>query len=325
MRITITGAAGNLGEYVIKQLETDHELLLFDLKPRGDAPRFQNHEYLQGDLLNYEDCQKAVEGADAIVHLAAIRVATDIPGMLEKIEQLTARMGNDPSKHMVFDRTRMGLVLPRPLVFDDGFRINVVGTWYLLTAMVEAGVDTIVAATSNAVFGWDWLGSHPEAVKYLPLDERHPIYPGGYSYDLSKALDEEILAGFTRRCGIKTYAFRLGRLRRPDNLKELAEDMAPATGWLVNFFNYLDVRDAARAFRQCLEAAGEIESPHEAFCLTAADTVAQEDSKVLVEKFQPGFADKAAKLVGRQSMISCDKAKAYFGYEAQHSWRDYLS
>ncbi len=308
MRVTITGAAGNLGEYVIKELEANHDLLLFDLKPRGDAPRFQNHDYLQGDLLNYEDCQKAVKDADAIVHLAAIPYATDIPGMLERIEQLAAAMGWQ---------------LPKKMVFDDTFRINVVGTWYLLTAMEDAGVDTIVAASTNGVYGWDWLGSHPEVVEYLPLDEKHPIYPGGYSYDLSKALVEDVLASFTRRCGVKTYGIRPGWIWRPDKLKQLADGMAPAAGWQRNFYNYVDIRDIARAFRQCLEAAEGIDSPHEVFCVTAADTRAQEDSMALLEKFQPELVGKVGNLAGRQSMVSCEKAKEYFGYEAQHSWTEY--
>jgi nucleoside-diphosphate-sugar epimerase len=190
--------------------------------------------------------------------------------------------------------------------------------------MVEADVDTVVAASTNGVFGWDWLGSHPEAVKYLPLDEEHPIYTGGFSYNLSKALDEGIFAGFNRRSGMQIYGIRPGWVWRPEAQKKLAENMGPATAWQPNFFNYVDVRDLARAFRQCLEAAGDIESSYELFCITAADTRAEEDSKDLVEKFQPGFADKAANLVGRQSMISSAKAKKYFGYEAQHSWTEYL-
>ena len=308
MKVTITGATGQVGQYLIKELEANHELLLFDLKPQGNGALAQGHPYLQGDLLNYEDCQKVVKDADAIVHLAGIPYATDIPGTLERIEQRAAAMG---------------WKLPKKMAFDDTFRINVMGTWNLLTAMVEAGVDTLVAASTNGVFGWDWIGDHPEAVKYLPLDEAHPIYPGGFSYDLSKALNEALYAGFHRRSGMKIYGIRPGWVWRPESLKKLAEEMGPATAWERNFYNYVDVRDLARAFRQCLEAAKDIESPLEMFCITAADTRAQEDSKVLVEKFQSGFADKAANLTGRQSMISCEKAKQFFGYEARYSWTAY--
>jgi nucleoside-diphosphate-sugar epimerase len=307
MKIAITGATGQVGGYLIKELAANHELLLFDLKPQGAAT--QGHAYRQGDLLKYEDCQKVVEGIDVVVHLAGIPYATDIPGTLERIEQRAAAMGWE---------------LPRQMRFDDTFRINVIGTWNLLTAMVEAGVGILVAASTNGVFGWDWIGSHPEAVKYLPLDEAHPIYPGGFSYDLSKAVNEQLYAAFHRRSGMKIYGIRPGWVWRPEALQKLAEGMGPATAWERNFFNYVDVRDLARAFRQCVEAAPVIESPLEMFCITAADTRAQEDSQVLIEKFQPGCADKAAHLVGRQSMISYQKAKQFFGYEPQHSWTDYL-
>jgi len=300
LRITITGAAGRLGEVVIRELEADHELLLFDRKLPEDEPRFRDHPHLQGDLLSYEDCLSAITDADAVVHLAAIPSATDQPRYAEMMA------------------ARGGPVLP----FDETMRVNTMGTWYLLSAARQANVGSVIMASSNAVFGWEYLRGNPSAVEYLPLDENHPIYPVN-SYALSKRLDEQIMAAFTRSCGMRTYGLRPGWIHSPMQLQELAGNIAPSDGWQGNFYNYVDIRDMARAFRLCLEAAEGMELHHDVFCVTAADTRALEDSKELIERFYPELAEKAAGLIGRQSFISPEKARRLFGYEPQHSWTEF--
>ena len=103
MKVAITGANGQVGAQLAGELAPNHELVLFDLKPQGDAPHTSGHTYFQGDLLNYEDCRKMVEGADAIVHLGGLPYGTDIPGVLERIEQRAATMGLKLPKKMSFD------------------------------------------------------------------------------------------------------------------------------------------------------------------------------------------------------------------------------
>ena len=302
MNITITGGSGNLAEYVIKELEGEHELLLFDRLLPGEAgyPFKTDHPFLHGDFTRFEDCQKAVERADAVIHLGAIKYATDPPDYAER-----RRASGRP-------------VLP----FDETMRVNTMGTWYLLEAARQANVQAVVMASTNVVMGFTFFAQSPSYIEYLPIDEEHPIYPT-YSYGLSKRFDEEMMAGFTRIYGLRTYALRPAMVCRAERMRNLAESIKPITEWDRGFWGYEDIRDMARAFRMCLEAAEEM-PPHAVFYINAADTRAYEDSIELVRRIRPQLLEKPIRLEGRQALISTAKAKKYFGWEAEHSWMEFL-
>lgn len=117
---------------------------------------------------------------------------------------------------------------------------------------------------------------------------------------------------------MRTYALRPGWIHSPEQLRELAENIAPSQGWQGSFYNCVDIRDMARVFSLCLEATGGMESRHDVFCTTAADTTALEDSEESVERFYPQLTEKASGLTGRQSFISTGKARQLFSYEPQH-------
>lgn len=78
MKVLVTGGAGYIGSVLVRQLlNKGYEVRAFDnLNFGGDAlydvmlhPAF---EFLKGDVRNNDDVEKALEGIDAIAHLAAI-------------------------------------------------------------------------------------------------------------------------------------------------------------------------------------------------------------------------------------------------------------
>ena len=309
MKILITGGTGSLAEYVVKELERDHELVLFDrVRPgEGRIAFVGDHEYVQGDLTDGGDCARAVWGCDAVVHLAAIPYPTD-----------------HRSSHTA-SLQAMG-IMPRGMPFDETMRVNTMGTYHILHAAVEAKVGVVVAVTSNALLGHldiYRISDNPFPIHCLPIDEEHPIYPEG-SYALSKSFQEQLLEMYSRAHGIRAYALRPARIQRPEIQREHARRVQPTkafTGEVVN--GYTDIEDAARAVRMCLDAHRDLPA-YDAYYVNAADTLSLEDSGELVERFRPDLLDSVRDLPGRAAFISSAKATRAFGWRPAHSWTRFL-
>ena len=208
---------------------------------------------------------------------------------------------------------------------SDLFRVNTMGTYYLLEAARRAGVKVVVAATSNCVLGHGFrLSDRPFPVEYLPLDEAHPL-DFEDSYSLSKHVKEDVMAAYSRAYGLRCYGIRPASIMRPGMQETYARDYQPPSEWSEWFFGYNDIRDVARAFTLCLEAglAGDL-PPYDNYFVNAADTLALEDSRSLVERLRPDLLPKLSAVSGRQAFISTAKAEKALGWKPEHSWTEYL-
>ena len=293
MKVLITGASGRLGAYVIRELEAEHSLVLMSRRTPPDE--FSHLPFIQGDLNNFEDCQRAVEGVDAIQHLGAQPGPVDHPDLRAGAEE-------------------------RGIPFDATFKTNMLGTYYLMQAAIEAGVYTVVMSGSKCALGHGFRISKTHIpVDYLPIDEEHPCYPED-SYSFSKRCGEDLLASYSRAYGIRTYITRPAGISPEERRKQMAENAKPTTAWTPWLWCWVGSEDVASAHRMIMEKA-ETLPPHDVYFLNADDTSALEPSQELVARFKPEFLPKVRTLQGHQSFINCDKLKNAVGWQHETTWR----
>ena len=111
-KLLITGGSGFIGRYFVDRFR-DREVVNLDLR----SPDYSSHaRFLQGDIRNVADVEKAIQGADMMIHLAAM--------------------------HHDFG------------IADEAyFDTNVKGAEVLIAAAEKAGVNTIINFSSVAVYG----------------------------------------------------------------------------------------------------------------------------------------------------------------------------
>ncbi|MGB9595451.1 MAG: NAD-dependent epimerase/dehydratase family protein [Candidatus Poribacteria bacterium] len=298
MKVLITGASGRLAGYVIRELMDKYELVLSSR--RKPAEEFSKLKWVQGDLTNFDDCKRMVEGVDAIQHLGAQPWPVDHP-------RERGRAG--------------GMGIP----FDATFKTNMLGTYYLMQSAVAGGVKVVVMAGSNCALGHGYrISDTPFPIHYLPIDENHPTCPED-SYSYSKRAGEELLASYTRAFGIRTYITRPAGITPEERRINMAKNATKANGWTDWMWCWVGSEDVASAHRLLMENAENL-PPHDIFFLNADDTTALEPTRELIEKFRPDLLPLfiAGYMSGHQSFLSNAKLKRAVGWEHKTSWRNLL-
>jgi uronate dehydrogenase len=91
MKVLVTGAAGSIGRALGRGLPgLGHELRGLDLV--GDPAPGYKHDWLVGDCLDPGTADAAVQGVDAVVHLAGNPDEDSLPAALESHVHTTARL-----------------------------------------------------------------------------------------------------------------------------------------------------------------------------------------------------------------------------------------
>lgn len=295
MKVTITGASGKLAAYVIRALADEHELLLFSR--RKPADEFGHLPWVEGDLTDFDACRRAVEGADAIQHIGAQPWPVDHPAMRARAEA-------------------------QGIPFDATFKSNLLGSYCLMQAAVEAGVKTVVMAGSNCALGHGFrISDTPFPIERLPINETHPTWPED-SYSFSKRAGEDLLASYSRAYGIRTYVTRIAGVCPPERREQMAANVAPIQSWSPWLWCWVSSEDTANAHRLLMEAAPDL-PVHDVYFLNADDTTALEPSRELIERFNPELLPLVAQLDGHQSFLNCDKLKQAVGWRHHKSWREH--
>ncbi|MGK7908034.1 MAG: NAD-dependent epimerase/dehydratase family protein [Synechococcus sp.] len=296
MKVLITGASGRLARYVIHELADKYELIL--TSRRKPPEELSGFAWIQAELTCFADCQRMVAGVNAIQHLGAQPEPTDHPDL-------------------------RSLYKKRGVSFDATFKSNLLGTYYLLQAAVEAQVKIVVMAGSNCALGHGYrISKTPFPIQTLPIDETHPCYPED-TYSFSKRAGEDLLASYSRAYGMRTYVTRPAGIRTEAQRRQMAVEATSAQYWDPWLWGWVGSEDLARAHRLLLDAAPELPL-HDVYFVNGQDTTALEPSLELVERFRPQLLPVVEKLTGYQSFLSCDKIGTAVGWQPQTSWRQYL-
>lgn len=158
MKIAITGGSGGIGRAVVAlALEQGHQAVNIDRTP-PEHPQ-PGVPFVWADMADFDAVKAALDGCDALIHLAAIPSPTGVPA------------------HVVHNN-------------------NVVGSFNAMQAAVEVGITRICQASSVNAIGHSY--SHDPRYDYFPIDEVHPTYNED-PYSLSKWICEQQADALCRR------------------------------------------------------------------------------------------------------------------------------
>ncbi|MEU0951878.1 NAD(P)-dependent oxidoreductase [Streptomyces niveus] len=186
--VLLTGAAGGLGTLMRGLLPAyGYELRLFDATPIEGEP-----DAITADLGDKHALREAVQGVDAVIHLAGISLEAS---------------------------------------FDKILRANIEGTYNLYEAAREEGDVRMVFASSNHAVGFTPRprGTYPlDSQALIPIGT--PRRPDTF-YGLSKCFGEDLAQLYWDQHGLETVSVRIGScFMEPTSVRMLSVWMSPGDG-----------------------------------------------------------------------------------------------
>ena len=283
MTVIVTGGSGGAGNAVIEDLVArDIPCINIDItRPKRELCPFH-----MVDLTDYRALHKAMEGGTALVHFA----------------------GNPHP-----DDTHW--------VGADRFENNTVALFNAFNAAQDHGINRVVWASSETVFGFPFEFSAPKEVPVTETSLRQP--QNGYA--MSKAISEDLADLMALRYGMVFIGLRLSNVLYDDEAAVPSHQKIPGywddtSSRKFNLWGYIDSRDTAKAVRLALEA--DI-TGSEVFNIGAPDTIMKQETRALVAEHFPD-AVVAEGLGQYEAMMNCDKARDMLGWEPDHTWSSVL-
>lgn len=256
--------------------------------------RTAGHEVVGYDLLDAQDIlqpemlREATRGCDAIVHSAA----------------LLGRAGESAEQIMA---------------------INLQGTWIVLRAGVESGVQRVVFLSSVDSLG---VFKGERTPDYLPLDDAHPCYPAT-PYAISKYLAEAMCRVTSQAEGLPIICLRPpGVWSEKTYARILAERAKRAAFEWDPFWEYgafIDVRDLTGA---CLRALTcDADGFHCVLVASSDITTSGRTSRELAQMIHPDVewrGSEVFELEPYSTLVDISGAQELLHWTPRHTWRAYL-
>jgi nucleoside-diphosphate-sugar epimerase len=237
-----------------------------------------HNEFVRAELTDYGQVVDVLAGADAVVHLANIPA----PGLR-----------------------------PAATTLAENSTMN----GHVFLAAAQLGLRRVVWASSETTLGLSFGPDNPP--RYLPVDEEHYPFPES-TYALSKVVSETMADHVSRWSGIPFVGLRFSNVftdverARIDSFKDDPESR------IWNLWGWIDVRDAAAACRNALEAetTGSVN-----LIIANDDTIVSDSTRDLVARFFPDI-ELRRPVQGHETLLSNRRAKELIGFVPQYGWRE---
>jgi nucleoside-diphosphate-sugar epimerase len=298
LKVLVTGGNGEVGQTVVRRLAKDHRVRVADIVVPQGADRLPSVEWMACDLTTQDAADAAVDGQDAVIHLAAIPNS-----FVEKGPEV--------------------------------LRVNVQSCYTIAEACRRAGTRKLIYAGSDSGLGFG-IRAVNYMPDYLPIDADHICRPHE-SYSFSKYFGERIFEEYARAFRVPTLSIRLLYVLLDRRCKDEFLQMMANRGredcvtWMGG---YVMPEDVAGIMAKALDydvAGGERDFPYEVFFAHAADTL----NRLYTDK---PTLELAAKIWGRVPRVArsvyyeqnpcapffdIGPVRERLGYAPQFTFRDY--
>ncbi|MGI8485774.1 MAG: NAD-dependent epimerase/dehydratase family protein [Thermomicrobiales bacterium] len=207
--------------------------------------------------------------------------------------------------------------IPAPGIYTPAhtFTTNTAMNSNIFLAAAQLKLGRVVWASSETTLGLPF----DVPPRYAPVDEDHFPVPTS-TYALSKVVAETMAEQISGWSGIPFVGLRFSNILTLDDYALFPTYWNDPMARKWNLWGYVDVRDAAAACRNALEA--DVTGSHN-LIIAAADTVMTRPSADLMAEVFP--AVKLTREVGEfETLLAIDGARRTIGYAPQHSWRDHV-
>jgi NAD+ dependent glucose-6-phosphate dehydrogenase len=182
MDVLMTGVYGRCGTAIIDHLSHErYDFTYYNRSDRDDGP-YGGYETVVGDISEYEKLRGAMEGNDAIIHLAA------------------------------YPHTNG--------TWEDVFEPNIIGMYNALEAARETEVESVVFGSTNHVVGMYEVENAPEIYSRdhaFVIHHTDPVRPDSY-YGVSKSFGEDLGRYYVENYEYpkRFYALRICTVNMPE-------------------------------------------------------------------------------------------------------------
>ena len=252
----------------------------YDVLATDVAPKPEEapDEFVRAELTDYGQVVDVLAGADAVVHLANIPA----PGLR-----------------------------PAATTLAENSTMN----GHVFLAAAQLGLRRVVWASSETTLGLSFGPDNPP--RYLPVDEEHYPFPES-TYSLSKVVSETMAEHVSRWSGIPFVGLRFSNIFTDVERAGIDSFKDDPESRIWNLWGWIDVRDAAAACRNALEAetTGSVN-----LIIANDDTIVSDATNDLVTRFFPEVELRHA-LDGHETLLSNRRAKELIGFAPRHGWRE---